>query len=118
MTGKGGFASRHQGGRERERARHPFLLQCVPLPLELGPLSILLIIVPMCLAAVREDEGARGERAFSAGEKTKLIVLSSAVWSGPGHEGEERGKGERRGGGRVGKAAEVQLHLLDSLMVR
>lgn len=73
----------------------------------------------MCLAAVRKDEGARaarGERTVGAGAR-KPIVLSSAVRSGPGHEGEERRKGERRGG-RVGKAAEARLHLLDSLMVR
>jgi hypothetical protein len=91
------------GTRERRerRARHPFLLlDMCPSPLGLEPLSISLILVPMCLAAVRRGERARGERGVSAGTR-KLIVLSLAPrsGSGPGHEGEERGEGERRGGG-------------------
>lgn len=66
--------------RESGRAIRSFLM-CA-LSLELEPLSISLILVPMCLAAVRKGEGARGERGVSAGTR-KLIVLSSAVWFWP-----------------------------------
>jgi hypothetical protein len=107
-----GWLREQAPGRERETA--PSFL-CVPSPLELGPLSISLILVRMCLAAVRRDEGAkwegvRGERAAAsvgAGARN-LIFFASAVWSGPGHEG-KRGKKGRK----VGKAAEARLHLRD-----
>ena len=67
--------------------------------------------VPCCCA--EGGEGARGKRALGAGTRKPNIFLASAVWSGPGHEGEEEEKG-KEGGFRVGRAAEARLHLHDS----